>query len=275
MGRALVKNRKRNVSADALQVYRGLSILTNQPSRPTRLVAIRDLAETMSVGEYAPLAHAAIDVVVAVHGVAVVAGGSGLYLRAALADLAVPPRPAAGARERIEREVEADPERAHGRLARLDPAAAALVHPNDRRRVVRALELAEAGGTLAPPRSRLWTDEVRRPTTIFGIDVPREELEARIIQRTDAMFAAGVVDEVHRAVAGAVSRTAESALGLHEIATLGHAEARDRIVQRTLRYAAYQRKWMQRIPGIVRVDGRATPEGAAAVVLAHVGTPPR
>ena len=105
------------VSCDALQVYRGLPILTNQPSRPTALVGIRALDEEMSVGAYAALAHEAIDELVGRHGTAVVSGGTGLYLRAALADLAVPPPPAAGVRERILAEVERDPEAAHERLA--------------------------------------------------------------------------------------------------------------------------------------------------------------
>jgi len=256
-------------------VYHGLPILTNQPTRPTRLVAIRRPDETMSVGEYAPLAHAGIDEVVTAHGACVVSGGSGLYLRAALADLEVPPAPAAGVRARIEQEVERDPQEAHRRLARVDPAAAEIVHPNDTRRVVRALELAEVGATLAPSRSRLWTDEARRPTMVFGIDVPSEELEARIVSRTAAMFAAGVVDEVERVLAGDVSRTADGALGLREIATLDPAEARERIVRRTLRYAAYQRKWMQRIPGVVVVDGRAAPGDVAAAIVARVEAAPR
>ncbi len=263
------------VSADALQVYRGLPILTNQPCRPTRLVGIRELDETMSVGEYGPLAHAAIDDVVARHGIVVVAGGSGLYLRAALSELDVPPAPAPGVRERIEREVGSDPEAAHRRLEALDPAAAALVHPNDTRRVVRALELAEAGATLAPPQSRLWADDARRPTMIFGLEVPEQELEARIVARADAMFAAGVVDEVRDVIAGTVSRTAEAALGLREIATLDHREALDRIVVRTRRYAAYQRKWMRRIPGIVEVDGCAPSSEIAAEILALAGVSPR
>ena len=84
------------VSCDAMQVYRGLPILTNQPSRPTALVGIRELSEEMSVGAYATLAHAAIDELVARTGIAVVSGGTGLYLRAALADLDVPPPPGCG-----------------------------------------------------------------------------------------------------------------------------------------------------------------------------------
>jgi tRNA dimethylallyltransferase len=263
------------VSADALQVYRGLPILTNQPSRPTRLVAIRELDETMSVGEYAPLAHTAIDELVAKHGAAVVAGGSGLYLRAAVAQLSVPPAPPPGLRERVEDEVAADPDSAHQRLRALDEVAAELVHPNDLRRLVRALELAEMGSTLAPDRSRLWSDDARHPTTIYGIDVPPEVLETRIEARTDAMFDARVVAEVRRALQGPVSRTAEAALGLRELASLAPTEARDQIVLRTRRYAAYQRKWMRRIPGVATVDGRRPPEQTATAILAGAKVSPR
>ena len=115
----------------------------------------------MSVGAYAGLAHEAIDELVAERGRAVVCGGTGLYLRAALADLEVPPAPAAGVRDRILAEVEHDPAAAHVRLAELDPRAAAAVHANDRRRLVRALELAEAGDILVPEDDRLWAERTR------------------------------------------------------------------------------------------------------------------
>jgi len=255
------------VSCDALQVYRGLPILTNQPSRPTRLVGIRDASEEMSVGAYAALAHDAIDELVDYRGAAVVCGGTGLYLRAALADLAVPPPPAVGVRERIRAEVEADPAAAHVRLSVLDPRAAAAVHANDTRRLVRALELAEAGHSLVPDDDRLWATTTRHPTLIVGLDVPSGELERRIVERTDAMFAAGVVDEVRAVLAAGVSHTAAKALGLEEIATLPEAEARQRIIVRTRRYAAYQRKWMRRIPDLVSVDGTLSSEEVADAIL--------
>ena len=125
----------------------------HEPARRTRRgsSAIWPLDHEASVGEYAPLAHAAIDEILAAGRTPVVVGGTGLYLRAALAELELPPAPAPGARERWERLYDEDgPDAAHARLAELDPAAAAAVHPNDRRRVVRALELAEAGASLAP-----------------------------------------------------------------------------------------------------------------------------
>ena len=258
------------VSADAMQVYRGLPLLTNQPARATRLVGIRSLTEEMSVGAYTDLAHAAIDELVDTHGVAVVSGGTGLYLRAALAELDVPPRVAPDTRARIEGEVDRDREAAHARLVALDPNAAASIHPNDRRRIVRALELAEVGHSLVTGQDRLWSTATRRPTLVVGLDLPTDVLEARIRARTEAMFAGGVVDEVREALAGAVSRTAEQTLGLREIVELEPQEALERIVVRTRRYAAYQRKWMRRIPGIVLVDATQPATEIGAAVLERV-----
>jgi tRNA dimethylallyltransferase len=255
------------VSADAMQVYRGLRILTNQPERPTRLVAFRELDEGMSVGDYAPLAHAAIDELVERIGTAVVGGGTGLYLRAALSDLRVPPAPAAGARERWEEEYDRDPVAAFALLRERDAAAAGALHQNDRRRVVRALELSDAGATLAPEASRLWSEEYRRPTLVCGLDVSRDVLARRIEKRTDEMFARGVLEEVKRALAVPISRTAEKALGVRELAELPESEARAALVRRTIRYAAYQRKWMRRIPGIVMIDGERPPTEVADAIL--------
>jgi tRNA dimethylallyltransferase len=254
------------VSADAMQVYRGLPILTNQPSRPTRLVGIRSLAEEMSVGAFAELAHREIDALVDDRGVAVVSGGTGLYLRAALADLDVPPPGLPAVRARVTEEVDHDRLAAHRRLAELDPATAAAVHPHDRKRLVRALELAEAGRSLVAGSDRLWGAAPRRPTLTIGLEVPRDVLERRIRNRAEEMFARGVVDEVRAATAGPVSRTAVKTLGLEEIARLG-PEALEPIVLRTRRYAAYQRKWMRRLPGIVLVNGDRPPATVADEIV--------
>ena len=262
------------VSADALQVYRGLPILTNQPSEPTRMVGIWPLDRETSVGEYAPLAHAAVDEILAAGRTPIVVGGTGLYLRAALAELALPPAPGPGARRRWEQFYdEHGPAGAHARLEELDPGAAAAVHRNDRRRVVRALELADAGASLAAGRDRLWAAETRHPTLVVGLDVPKHVLEQRIEERTRAMFDEGVQEEVSRALAGTVSLTARQALGLEEVATLPREEAIAALVVRTRRYAAYQRKWMRRIPGIAMV-GADRPPGEIAddiVALARTG----
>jgi tRNA dimethylallyltransferase len=242
------------ISADAMQVYRGLPILTNQSERQTELVAIWDLDHEASVGEYAELAHAAVDRALARGTTPVVVGGTGLYLRAALVELDLPPAPARDARERWEAEYERlGAERAHELLVERDPEAAARVHPNDRRRVVRALELSEAGASLAPTEARLWSEEMRHPTLVVGLDVPKDALDRRITERTRQMFASGVEDEVRRALSHPISATARTVHGLSDIAELPRDEAIAALNRRTSRYAAYQRKWMRRIPGLVTV----------------------
>jgi tRNA dimethylallyltransferase len=256
------------VSADALQVYRGLPILTNQSSEPTRLVAIWSLDREASVGAYAPLAHAAIDEILEAGRTPIVVGGTGLYLRAALAELELPPPPSPGARERWSKVYDDDPAAAYAQLTELDPAAASAVHANDRRRVVRALELAEAGSSLAPGSDRLWSETTRHPTAIVGLDVPKDVLERRIEERTRAMFEAGVEEEVRRALAGRISTTARKTLGLDEVAELPREEAIAAIVVRTRRYAAYQRKWMRRVPGLVMVDANRPPGEIADDIVA-------
>jgi tRNA dimethylallyltransferase len=254
------------ISADSMQVYQGLPILTNQPAYPTRLVAIWPLEEEASVGRYQPLAHAAIDESLAAGRTPVVVGGTGLYLRAAITSLRLPPPPAPAARARWEEFYDAHgPVHAHGRLQALDPEAAAAVHANDRRRVVRALELAEVGSSLAG--DRLWDEDYRQPTLLAGLELPREELERRIEERARAMFAAGVEAEVRSALARPVSSTARRMLGLDEIASLPGEDALRALVVRTRRYAAYQRKWMRRSPGLVSVRADRSPAEVADQIL--------
>ena len=253
------------VSADSAQLYRGLPILTNQS--PAALVGIWDLGHEASVGEYQVLAHEAIDSALAGGRTPVVVGGTGLYFRAALADLAVPPAPDPAARAHWEAVYDGKgAETAHGLLADRDPEAAAAVHPNDRRRVVRALELSSAGHTLRG--DRLWASDTRHPTLVVGLDVPAEELATRIAARTHAMFQAGVEDEVRRARAQALSSTARKIMGLREIADLPRDDAEAELVTRTRRFAAYQRKWMRRIPGLVTVTATRSPDEVADDVLA-------
>jgi tRNA dimethylallyltransferase len=259
------------VSADSMQAYRGLPILTAQPERLTRLVGIWPLSHEGSVAEYADAAHAVIDELLSSGRTPVVAGGTGLYLRAALVDLELPPAPTDEERERWERLYDrVGAERAHELLAERDPEAAGRLHPNDRRRIVRALELTELGASLRPESDRLWSGEMRHPTTVFGLDVARDVLGARIEARAQTMFEAGVVEEARRALAGPVSATAVHALGLREVAELPREEALAALVLRTRRFAAYQRKWMRRIPNLVFVDAGRSPDLVADDVIRYV-----
>jgi tRNA dimethylallyltransferase len=256
-----------------MQVYEGLPILTNRSPNPERLVGIWPLSHVASVGEYAPLAHAAIDDVLAAGRTPLVVGGTGLYFRAALAELGLPPAPVPGARERWERLYdEAGPAAAHNRLRERDTAAAARVHPNDRRRVVRALELADAGQSLVPRRETLFGGAWRHPTLLVGLDVSKPELDRRIQERTRRMFEAGVEEEVRTALLADPSVTALKVIGLREVSTLPREEAVEALIARTRRYAAYQRKWLRRLEGLVMVAADRAPEETAADIVALART---
>jgi tRNA dimethylallyltransferase len=260
------------VSADSAQAYRGLRILTNQPTLPTHLVGIWELDHEASVAEYQRLAHWTIDTVLERRGTAVVVGGTGLYLRAALSDLQLPPPPAEGERERWERVYDRlGASRSHALLAERDPGAAERVHPNDRRRVVRALELADTGLSLRREHGKLWADETRHPTLLVGLHVPRDVLLERIEERTRTMFDAGVEEEVVRAIARPLSSTAAKILGLQEVAELSRDEAIATLSLRTKQLAAYQRKWMRRLPGLVSVAGNRPPGEIADEILEMAG----
>jgi tRNA dimethylallyltransferase len=254
------------VSADAAALFRGLDVLTAAPDYPARLVGAFDVDHDVSVGEFQRLAHEAIDDVVARRRTAIVVGGTGLYLRAALSNFELPPPPAEGAREQWESFYDTyGGVHAHGRLQALDPEAAARVHPNDRRRVVRALELAEAGSSLAG--DALWGGDTRRPTLVFGLDVPDDVLEQRIRHRADAMLERGVVEEAQAALARPLSRSARKVMGLVDFARLPPDEAREALIANNRRLARYQRKWMRRIPGLITVDAHRTPDEVATDII--------
>jgi tRNA dimethylallyltransferase len=256
------------VSADSMQAYRDLPILTAQPERPTRLVAIWPLSREGSVAEYQRLAHEAIDDILANGHSPIVAGGAALYLHAALFDMEIPPLVVRSERARWERLYDRlGPGPAHELLRERDPAAAAAVHPNDRRRVVRALELNAVGTSLVRPGRRLWEAEPRRPTLVFGLDLPRELLADRIRARAEAMFERGVEEEVRRALRERPSKTVLYSIGFKAIAELPRRDALETLVAQTRAFASYQRKWMRRIPGIVTVAADRPPGQIADEIL--------
>jgi tRNA dimethylallyltransferase len=259
------------ISADALQVYAGLGVLTGaagpeeQARLEHRLVGFLPITETFSAGAYARRAHAEIDDALAAGHRPIVVGGTGLYLRAALAELDLRPPPGPGARERRRAELEArGPAALHALLAEREPAAAAAISPADGHRIVRALELLDAGAAPPPPPgapSQLWTTETRHPTLLAGLVIDREALVERIGRRVEAMVAAGAIDEVRRADAAGASATARKALGFAELLA-GDVEATK---ARTRRYAKRQLTWMRKLAGarILDVTGRDPSDVAA------------
>jgi tRNA dimethylallyltransferase len=256
------------VNCDAMQLYAGLPLLTNQPSAAElaqvrhHLVGIWPLSHEGSVAEYGRLARDAIAAIRRRGRDAIVVGGSGLYLRAALAPLDLPPQPPDGARQRYQRLYDEDgADSAHALLQRRDPAAAAAIHRNDRRRVVRALELAEAGATLAPTESALWHTP-GPDTVILGLQISADEVRRRIALRTRAMFERGVEREVQAALASPLSGTAARIHGLQDVTALlageiDRPEAIRRLELRTRQYAKRQRVWMRRLPGLRPVTADA------------------
>jgi tRNA dimethylallyltransferase len=253
------------ISADSAALYEDLPVITAAPAYPAQLVGVVPLDEDVSVGSYQRLAHAAIDEA----ELPLLVGGTGLYFRAALSALELPPPPAPGRREHWQAEVERlGPDEAHALLAERDPAAAARVHGNDRKRLVRALELAETGASLAPGQDHLWTEETRLPTLVVAIDLPPDELDLRIEERARAMAAAGAAAEAKRAWARPLSATARKVLGLEQFATLAEPEAIEAVAAATRRLARYQRKWLRRMPGVTILDGRRAAEELADEIVA-------
>lgn len=259
------------IGADALQVYRGLEVLTGAPTEAERerlehrLVGFLEPCATFSAGEYAPLAHAAIDEALAVGRTPIVVGGTGLYLLAALCELDLRPPPDPATRARLLGEVETHGVAAlHGRLERIDPASAAAIAPTDRTRIVRALELLEAGER-PPVAGELWEAAPRHPTLIAGLTMDRPRLYERIEARVEAMVAAGAAEEVRAAEQAGVSLTARKALGFDELLA-GDVEA---MARRTRNYAKRQLTWMRRLPGVQTVDvTERSPSEVATALLA-------
>lgn len=255
------------VSADALQVYQGLETLTGAATvgerarLEHRMVSLVPLDASFSAGQYAELAHAEIDALIAAGQRPIVVGGTGLYLRAALTDLNMRPPPPEGTRERWTAELERRGAPAlHAVLAERAPWAAAGINPRDRQRIVRALELHDAG-ELEPPgtESELWTEEVRHPTLLVGLTMQREQLYARIDARVERMIAAGVEEEVRRANAAGASVTARKALGFEELLA-GDVDAMKR---RTRNYSRRQLTWMRKLAGVQMID--TTGHGAGEI----------
>jgi len=269
------------VSADALQVYAGLETLTgaagprDRAQLEHRLISFLPVDASFSVGQYAELAHAEIDALLASGGRPIVVGGTGLYLRAALTELSLRPSPPEGLRERWIAELERrGPAALHGLLRDRAPWAAEEIEPTDRQRIVRALELLDAG-ELEPPagESELWTADVRHPTLLVGLVTQREFLYARIDERVERMVASGAAEEVRRAYAAGASATARKALGFEELLS-GDVEAMKR---RTRNYARRQLTWMRKLANVTVIDrtGRTASDVAAEVMGIWAGVTER
>lgn len=259
------------VNCDSIQVYRGLEILSGAPSQEEtkalehRLTSFVPLTEEYSAGLYATEAHAEIDRLRTSGRRALIVGGTGLYLRAALSNLDLRPPVPTEVREEVEIEVRAGGSKVL--YERLPKDLKGQVHPNDVKRITRYTELLRMGQHPAETHSKgghLWTAPLRHPTLLIGVGLERDKLETRISERVDGMVLSGVVEEVETASAAGASRTARAAIGFEEFL------ARDfdlvKVRQRT--FARRQETWMNRMEGLLEIDrtNRADRDVAAEIV---------
>ena len=245
------------VNADAFQLYRGMDVGTAKPGAaerrrvPHHLLDVLDVSQQATVAAYQRAAVRVIDDIERRGRRPLLVGGSGLYVRAVLDGLDIPPTDPA-VRGRLEAELErAGAPAMHARLAAVDPGAAAAILPSNGRRIVRALEVVELTGRPFP--ASLPDGGYARPAVQVGLAVPRDVPDRRIAERVERMWATGFVDEVV-ALKGAglqTSRTASRALGYAQVLRMLDGEvtpeqAKAETVQATRRFARRQESWFRR-----------------------------
>ena len=260
------------VNADSMQLYAGMDIGTakltvaERQGVPHHLLDIWDVRQTASVAEYQRLAREAIAAIQGRGLVPVLAGGSGLYVRAALDPLEFPGTDPQ-LRARLEAELaERGPAVLHARLAGLDPVAAATILPSNGRRIVRALEVIELSGR---PFSAVLPDYASLYQAVqVGLAVDRAELDERITDRTARMFAAGLAEEVAGLARAGLreGKTASRALGYAQVLLFlegeySLAEAHAQTVLATRRFVRRQESWFRRDPRVTWLPAGAADAG--------------
>lgn len=272
------------VSADSMAVYVGMDIGTAKPSEQEQrevrfhLIDVADPARPFSVGEYERLAQAAIEEILSRGRCALIVGGSGLYVRAALDGLSedAPPENAALRRSLLAEARERGREAVHARLAQVDPVSAERIHPNNLKRVIRALEIYEATGL---PASVVFERDSERPprwpnARQFGLTMSRAALYNRIEERVDAMLSSGLLAEARRLVERGLDPSLPSmqGLGYKEIAACIRGEcsldeAVELLKKNTRRFAKRQLTWFRSDSRIrwIDVEGKSAEEVSSLI----------
>jgi tRNA dimethylallyltransferase len=249
------------VNADAMQLYRGMDIGTAKTSIEQRRgiahhqMDVLDVRQEASVASYQREARLDLAGIRSRRNRPILVGGSGLYVRAALDRLEIPPTDPA-VRARLEGELAAEGiDAMHTRLLRADPVAAHAIQPKNERRVVRALEVIELTGR--PFSATLPTREYQLPTVTIGLVVPRPALDTRIAARVRQMWGAGLLEEARRLDAAGLreGRTAAKALGYsqglaHLDGLISAAQAIEDTIISTRRFARRQESWFRPDPRI-------------------------
>lgn len=274
------------ISVDAMQVYRGMDVGTAKTPVaerrvPLLMVDVADPDEDYSVRLFQRDARARADRLLAEGRVPVLCGGTGLYLNAVIDEMDFPAGERGGAsRERYERMAEElGGDALHALLAERDPASAAIIHPNNVRRVVRALEMLDEGVSYARQHEGLHARAVHYDARLWALTMSRDRLYARIDARVDAMMEAGLLDEVRGLCARGLSPETSSgqAIGYKELlsALAGETsveEAVELVKRRSRRYAKRQLSWFRNDPRVRWIDlDQTSGEDAARLVLDDLG----
>ncbi len=276
------------ISADAYQVYRSMDIGTAKPSAedrarvPHHLIDIREPAETFTLHDWLKEAQAAITDVRSRGAQPIVVGGTHLYIKALMDGLFEGPEPDPALRAQLETLSSME---LRARLEAVDPIAAARIHPNDRRRTIRAIEVHTQTGTPISQLQHQWDAPAgasasgQQPVHLVALDWPAEAINPRINARVRAMLEQGLVDEARTLwEAGSLGPTSREALGYKQL--IAHFEGRcslneaiEQIKIETRRFAKKQRTWIKRLTGttaephrILRLHG-----AEQADWLAHLG----
>ena len=277
------------VVADSMQIYAGLPIVTNQPGADARARAPHHLTgwaspqDECTVAGFAALAHETVDGLLHAGRRVIVEGGSGLYLRAVIGDLAFGAAPDETRRRALEARWQRAPEEVAAELSRRAPDVAARTDLHNARRVIRALEAleGESSDQGGPQTGELWSAGGRYAHRLVALvpDDDRAALKERIDRRVDEMLAAGALAEVAAARAlGPFSRSAGQAIGVRELCAvldgeLSEREAAERMKSRTRALARRQLTWLRKLPDAVKVSATGRPPAAVAQdVLRRVET---
>jgi len=264
------------VSADSMQAYRRIDIMSQRPTAeelkkaPHHLVGILDVKEEYSAADFALRAREAICGIIERGASPIVTGGSGLYVKALADGLFPSPKKDPAFRDALERRAgEFGTRKLHEDLKGIDPGSAGKIHPNDKRRLIRALEIFHLTGATKTEHIDK-TEGIKRRYEIktYALTRPRDILNKRIDERVDAMFAGGLVDEVARARMAGPGMTAEAALGYKEVA--GYLddiypldEAKALLKKNTRRFAKRQMTWLRADKRAILVDIEALGVDAA------------
>lgn len=277
------------INVDSMQLYRGMDIGTAKlpPSERAgikhHLLDIWDVRETASVATYASRARETVESLRSHSTVPVLVGGSMMYMQAVVDEWQFPPTDPQVRARYLSLQEDIGTVALHARLAEVDPAAAAIIEPNDPRRIARALEVIELTGKPFAASQPSKNQPPRWNTLMVGIETDMEWLGPRIEQRTLQMFARGFVDEVQalRTRGLVAASTAGRAIGYAQVlklldGDLTEEEAIEQTVRATRRYVRRQRSWFRRDPRIVWVRGRDDVSNQANQVLAsYAGAPTR